>query len=110
MLKKENRIQQKKDFERIKRNGTRIDTPLFGLLWLKENNEEKKMGMVVSKRISKKAVERNKIRRLLAEATRKHLRDIPVGFCGVILAKGRLLGLKYRIVENELIACLKQIP
>ncbi|MFA6250917.1 MAG: ribonuclease P protein component [Candidatus Shapirobacteria bacterium] len=66
MLKKKNRLRKKKDFEKIKRLGEWIRTPIFGALWLKEMAEEMKFGMVVSKKVSKKATERNKIKRILA--------------------------------------------
>ena len=73
VLKRENRIRSKKEFAEIKNKGRVLYSPLFGWLEYKEDDNLKKFGFIVSKKISKKAVIRNKIRRILAETVRKNL-------------------------------------
>lgn len=77
-------------------------SPFFSRLYLKLNDNERKFGMVISKRISKKAVVRNKIRRLLSEALRKDLADFPQGTRILLLVKTRIVGEKGERIGEEI--------
>lgn len=67
MLKRINRITSRKEFQEIKNNGVLKQFPYFGLINLIKSDFDKKFGFIISKKISKKAVVRNKIKRFLAE-------------------------------------------
>ncbi len=114
MLKKINRITSKKEFDFIKRHGIVKQYPYFGLVSnlpkLDKNPSprscgvlpltgeiDKKFGFVISKKISKKAVVRNKIRRKLAEEVRKNLDKFENGFRGIFLVKKNILDEKGNI-------------
>jgi ribonuclease P protein component len=103
VLKKINRIGSKKDFLEIKNKGQMYYSPIFGLLTLKKEDEEKKFGFIISKKISKRAVDRNKIKRYLSEAVRRSLKDIKEGTRGVFLVKREILNKKLEeiVVEVE---------
>ncbi|MBI2465251.1 ribonuclease P protein component [Candidatus Shapirobacteria bacterium] len=89
MLKKINRGLTKKDFASILGGGKTIQTPLFGVRYIK--SEETKYGWIVSKKISKKAVDRNKIKRRLAEViAKKILQNVHL----VVLVKKSILAAK----------------
>ena len=106
MLKKDERISKRKELEEIKAAGEMISTPLFGLVWKKgKESKMKKFVAIVSKRISKKAVERNQIRRRLMEAVRKNKGIFPEGFRGIFLVKKNILGKK----SGEIEECLKKL-
>lgn len=101
VLKRENRIRSKKEFFEIKNKGRVSYSPLFGWLICKENDDSKKFGFIVSKKISKKAVDRNKIRRVLSEIVRKNLDKFEKGTRLVFLTKQEILGKKMEEVEKE---------
>jgi ribonuclease P protein component len=103
VLEKINRIGSKKDFLEIKNKGEMSYSPIFGLLILKKEDEEKKFGFIISKKISKRAVDRNKIKRYLSEAVRRSLKDIKEGTRGVFLVKREILNKKLEeiVVEVE---------
>jgi len=94
VLKRENRIRFKKEFLEIKDKGRVLYSPLFGWLFYKENDDLKKFGFVVSKKISKKAVDRNRIRRVLSEIIRKNLDKFENGFRGIFLIKKNIIDEK----------------
>ncbi|MFA6184561.1 MAG: ribonuclease P protein component [Candidatus Shapirobacteria bacterium] len=102
MLKRENRIRLKKEFAEIKNKGRILYSPLFGFLTCKENDDQKKFGFIVSKKISKKAVDRNRIRRVLSEVVRKKLEKFENGTRVIFLTKKEILGKKYDEVEKEI--------
>ena len=91
MLQKTKRISQKKEFDELRKSGKIVHTPLFGFLWQIKPDKEVRFGFVVSKKISKRAVDRNKIRRRLAEV----LREIAAVWSrneGIFLVKKRIFG------------------
>jgi len=104
MLRKELRLRYKKEFAELKEKGTLMWSPLFGLVYLK--SDEGKFGWIVSKKISKKAVERNRIRRLLAEVVGKNWIE---GYKVLFLAKKEILGKKLVEIEEEYLKIIKKI-
>ncbi|MBU4210063.1 ribonuclease P protein component [Patescibacteria group bacterium] len=102
MLKKINIIRLKKEFEEIRTRGEIHQSPIFGLVTLDIRSEgESRFGFVISKKISKKAVVRNKIRRLLAESVRVNLKNIKKGYLVLFLVKKEIIGMKFGEVETE---------
>ena len=101
MLKRENRIRLKKEFTEVKNKGRILYSPLFGFLTYKENDDQKKFGFIVSKKISKRAVDRNKIRRILSEVVRKKLEKFEGGTRIIFLTKKEILDKKYNEIEKE---------
>lgn len=86
MLPIKNRLKKKSDFERVFKKGIgRKDDNLL-LKTLKNNLETSRFGFVVSKKISNKAVVRNKIRRILREIIKKKLPEIKTGLDVIFIA------------------------
>jgi ribonuclease P protein component len=109
VLKKINRISTKTEFELVKTKGVMHQSPIFGWLALKLDDNNKKVGFLVSKKISKKAVDRNRIRRVLAVAIKKNLEAMPGGLRCVVLAKKTMLGVEYATVEKEVARIISEI-
>jgi len=108
VLKKINRIGGRSDFLEIKNNGRLINSPLFGLLFLKKEDKERKIGFVVSKKISKKAVDRNKIRRRLSEVVIENWELVEEGWRLIFLVKKEILNKNIGEIEKEFKKCLKK--
>lgn len=86
MLAEENRLKNKKDFERVFKNGKGLRQDFFYLKVSKNNLGLVRFGLITSKKFSKKATERNKMRRKLSELIRKKLPKIKKGTDAVIIA------------------------
>lgn len=108
MLAKDSILKKRSDFLLIKEKGSLYQSPLFGMLVLR-SREERKIGFIISKKISKRAVDRNKIRRLLAESVRFDLDNINSNVWVVFLVKRRILGLKFGEVRNEVEKMMKMV-
>jgi ribonuclease P protein component len=70
MLLKENRLKKKKDFERVFSQGRNLKGDFLFFKTINNKLEDNRIGFIVSKKVSKKAVERNKIKRRLREILR----------------------------------------
>jgi len=87
MLPKENRLKKKKDFDQVFKKGKGFNEKFLFLKIEKNNLKESRFGFVVSQKISKKAVIRNKIKRRLREITKEKILQIKKGIDGVLIVK-----------------------
>ena len=87
-LPKEYILKDKYYFKRVRRLGKTFSTPLFFLnIASCKDPRELKFGLIVTTKIDKRAVERNRIRRALSEAVRKRLPNMNRGYHVVIVVK-----------------------
>jgi len=100
MLKKERRLRGKNNFALMRKKGRVLQSPLFGLVVMEA--EESRFGIVVSKKISKIAVERNRIRRRIYEGVAKKWDLIPRKVWGLFLVKKEILEMDAGQIEKEI--------
>jgi ribonuclease P protein component len=86
MLPKQNRLKKKKDFELAFKKGKSFKDGFLALRAAQNNLEISRFAFVVSKRVSKKAVVRNKIRRRLSSVAEKEIKNIKNGLDVVFIA------------------------
>jgi len=76
MLKERNRLKKEKEFKTVLREGKGYKSRSLLLKVLEKKEGEPRFGFVVSKKISNKAVRRNKLKRQLREAVRPFLPEM----------------------------------
>ena len=97
---KSERLRQRRDFLRAQAQGKRFYTRHFGVTLAPPVTAGPRLGLVVTKRLGK-AVQRNRVKRLLREFFRRHRTQLPPMDL-VIMAKKGAEGLVYHQVEEEL--------
>lgn len=102
------RLRKSKDFQRVRQQGRNIASRLLILTFAPNDLATLRIGFVVSKRVSKHAVERNYIKRLLSEAIRPILADIPAGWDLVISAKTSIIGVNLLDLVEDLQTLLRR--
>ncbi len=86
MLPKINRIKKKKDFEAIFKNSKTTRTNFFIFKISKNKLDINRFGFVVSQKVSKRAVVRNKVRRRLAELMKVESEKMKTGIDLIVIA------------------------
>jgi len=86
MLPKINRIKKKKDFEVIFKTAKSLKESFVILKTVKNNLGVNRFGFVVSQKVSKKATERNRVRRRLASIIKSEGKNIKAGTDLVLIA------------------------
>ncbi len=81
---------------------------LLILAWTPNDKASVRVGFVISKRISKHAVTRNYIKRLLSEAIRPVLADLPPGLDIVLSARGQIIGADLSTLRQDIITLLRR--
>lgn len=101
-LKRAFRLRKSKDFQRVRQQGRVIASRLLILAWTANDLETVRIGFVVSKRVSKHAVDRNYIKRLLSEAMRPLLPEITGGWDIAISAKYTIKHTQLPVLVQDL--------
>ena len=109
VLPKRNKISDNSEFEKIYRKGRKMQGEFLTLIFLKNRNGISRFGVVVSGKVSKKATERNRIKRKITEIIRKDFADFKGGFDFLILAKPESLSKKSDNLKKDLMSILRKI-
>lgn len=108
MLAKENRLTARADFENLRQNGKFLTTPYFSFSFTKRETQlPSRFGFIVSKKISKSAVVRNRVKRILREIVRKNIGTVKEGWDAVFLVKSGILSAETDKIEVEVKKCLE---
>jgi ribonuclease P protein component len=107
-LKRALRLRKNTDFQSVRQHGRSSASRLLMLIYAPNNLTNVRIGFVVSKRTSKLAVERNYIKRLLAEAIRPLLAEIPVGWDIILSAKQTSIGVPLTTLRQDLQILLRR--
>ena len=106
MLKKENRLKTK-EFEKVFKTGQKRFSQNFFLVFL-DNQENKKISTSVSKKIYKKAVKRNRARRIIYDILQKKINEIPENKWMVLIQIKPILDLDRKKIESEITWILRK--
>jgi len=102
------RIKQGRDFSRVRQEGERLVLGCMIANWRKlPADSTHRLGLVTSGKIGN-AVVRNRARRLLREAFRRHQHDLlhPVDL--VLVARNSIVGKEFASVEKDFLTILRK--
>lgn len=108
MLLKKNRLQYRKDFDNAFKFSKGVFTEIIGIKFIANNLENSRFGIIVSNKISKKAVVRNRIKRQVREIISLNLEDIKKGFDIVIITRIGIVEKKYQEIEKDILNIFKK--
>lgn len=120
MLQRENRLKKMKDWDTLFKEGRFVNGDLITLkVWKIEEDtyprrayhvDDLKIGFVVSKKIEKSAVKRNRIKRQMREVVRLLLKEgkITSGYMVGMMAKSQVLGKSYDDIEQDVYKVLQK--
>lgn len=106
MLSKKNRL-PRQAFNQVFQKGTRLQHPLFQLILLANNLPNSRFACVVSTKIDKHAVVRNRMKRLIHESIHHLVPDINSHIDAVIIVKRNFSKEKQPVIEAELTKLLQ---
>jgi ribonuclease P protein component len=103
MIAKKFRLHQKSDFDKLAKSSNKFYSNNFVLKLVKNDEDFNCFAVVVSKKISLKAVIRNKIRRRVYEIIRLNMDNFQKSFKIIIFVKKGVLEMEYSKLEKELL-------
>jgi len=102
------RLRKSSEFQRVRQQGRSITSRLLILAWIPNEVAKLRIGFVVSKRISKLAVERNHIKRLLGEAIRPSLPELSGGWDIVFSARNQVTTADLSALQKDVVTLLRR--
>lgn len=108
MLKKQHRLSRSHDIKKVLGRGKVYQDPNFTLKLLVSPAKKGRFTVVVSTKISKKAVERNRIKRITREVIRSYISQLS-GLDGMIIARPGAAKLENPEIRAKIEALLKKI-
>lgn len=102
MIKKEKRLRKKKDIENVFKNGKSFYADIMGIKLLKNNLDINRYCVVISANISKKAVDRNKIRRRIKAVILESEPFLKTGIDCLIITKKEILNSDFLFIKKSL--------
>ncbi len=109
MLPKINRLTKKKDFEVVFKLGKSVKDGFLLYKTMQNQLPQSRFGFVVSKKISSKAVIRNKIKRRLRQAVENHFKEYKTPFDVVVIALSGIEKKEFLELEEKVAKFLNKI-
>jgi ribonuclease P protein component len=101
------RLRTAEEFQSVYKTGRASQSPSFTVR-VASSDGPAAFGFVVSTKVSKSAVARNRIRRRVREFVRRNADDITAGVAVAVIAKGRARELSSAETNKELSSLFKQ--
>lgn len=109
MLAKPNRLTKNKEFERIFAKSYSSFDKLLGIKSAPNDLGINRIGIIISNKVSKKAVERNKIRRRIRGVLENNLKTLKPGYDIVIIVSVMAKEKGFTEIEDSIIFNLKRL-
>jgi len=103
-----NRLKKKRDFENVFKKGKAVNG---SFLFIKHRTNElgiPRFGFVISAKIAKKSVERNKIRRIISETARSRIKNLE-GHDIIVFATKKTIIVDKKDLIDDFLEVLKKI-
>ncbi len=101
MIPKENRIRKKEDFARLFKKGQIFHSKGVSAKVGRNSKNAVRLGFVISTKVSKKAVKRNKVRRRLRTILGKRLEQLKPGLDIAILTRKDVMDMSFKELEKS---------
>lgn len=107
-LNKKNRLKKKLDFEDVFKKGKAVNGSFLFIKYKDNKLGIPRFGFVVSAKIAGKAVERNKIRRIISESAGGKINDLG-GHDIIVFATKKIIGADREGIKEDFSELLKKI-
>lgn len=108
MLARAYRLRSNADFDRTYKYGRSANAQNFYIKFYQSHYITTRIAVVVSKKISKRAVVRNRCKRRLVELARNHFDELLPGYNVIVMAKTDVSNLLSKDLEREFMTCLSK--
>jgi len=102
MLSKKNRLTKREDFSTVYSKGLYVEQDGLAIKYLRSNQPVSRIGFSIGKNFSKKAVRRNRTRRILQAICRDYTQALKTGFDIVIMPKPGEENIEFKKVKDVL--------
>lgn len=110
MLPQAHRLRHEKDIKTLFARGKSVFGDDVGLKFRKNTEDVSRFAVSVGVKVSKRAVDRNRLKRQLREIVRQHIQELSPGYDVMIIGRASALGKKTSVLEEQLMGLFKKTP
>lgn len=110
MLPGPHRLRHEKDIKTLFAKGKSVFDPVCGIKYRRNTVGKTRFAVVVGTKVSKRAVDRNRVRRRIRSAIEKHLSSLAPGFDIMVLVRPEALKNDAAALEARIVAVFKKTP
>ena len=103
------KLTKKKEFDKVYKEGQSSYNNLVGVKKIENNLNKNRFGIIVSTKVSKKAVERNKIKRQIKEILKKESKKIKKKNDCIIITRPAILNKEYKEITEAIKKSFKKL-
>lgn len=107
-LAKKFRLHLKKDFEKVMNKGLYFRSNDFSIKILKTNLNHNRFSIIINKKFTNLAVDRNTLKRRIREILRKYIKVMIKSYDIIIFPKATALNLPFKDLEKKIILIFKK--
>ncbi|RMG16298.1 MAG: ribonuclease P protein component [Deltaproteobacteria bacterium] len=104
------RLRRRREFVEVQRYGRSVRTRVLVLLVATNELGRRRLGVTVSRRVSRRAVDRNRIKRRLREIFRRERGVLPDGVDVVLVARPAALDASYETLRSAFLEAARRLP
>lgn len=110
MLPRAYRLSDHQEIREVFRFGKRANGSLFSFIFLRNTSPVSRFAVIVSKKVAPRAVDRNRMKRLVREAVHHRLLQLAPGYVGIILLSKKLSGkIAFQTVSPDIEALFRRV-
>ena len=109
MLSKEHRLSKQKDFDHVFKKGKQSYDSIIGIKLISNKEKNSRFGIVISNKISKKAVVRNKIKRKIRAIIHQELAKLKEDQDCILIASPQIEKATFEDIEKSIIKHFKTL-
>ncbi len=109
MFRKQFRLTRDKEFEKVFKKGKSSYDKALGIKMVKNEVDFNRFGVIVSTKVSKKAADRNKIKRRLREILKNNQKNLNLSYDIVIIALPNSKTKSFQELEKSVFFSLKRL-
>lgn len=109
MLAIKHRLKKQKDFDNVWQTGRSSFNKCLGIKISKNKLANSRFGFIVSTKVSKKATDRNKLKRQFRNIIKKNIKNIKPGYDVVIITQKTIINIDYKEITSLVLGSLKKL-
>jgi ribonuclease P protein component len=109
VLKKQNRINKEWEYKKLFDKGKFSKSKFFIIRYIPLSKPDSRFGIIVGKKVTPGAVDRNRIKRRVRHIINKNLINIPKSVDMIILPNLQVLDAKFSDIESDFMSVIKKI-
>jgi len=102
------RLRKNSDFQRVRQQGHSVTSRLLILAWIPNGEACPRVGFVVSKRVAKHAVDRNRTKRRLSAAIGPMLGQLAEQYDIVLSARNAAVVADFPVLRQDVVSLLRR--